>query len=147
MKTITKYLSDDGMEFCDEQKCIGYEALCKEVAEIMATLVPKPKLPGCGFENGDGYLQHDPAKARDARMALLKIANTIMPHKWFEQSMADETADASWASRLIDEMTEKCLRSAWYRFACMTADYREYGQPYYANNPSQAKDVCLNQTA
>jgi hypothetical protein len=144
MKTVQKYISDDGREFLDSGKCIAYEALCKEVSEIMSTLPAIPDLPGCGFVNGDGYLQHDPALANAARIKLLKIANTIMPHTWFQASIESETAHASYAGRLIGEMNERCLYSAWHRFMCMTPEYREYGQPYFANNPHEAKDVRLN---
>jgi hypothetical protein len=49
----------------------------------------------------------------------------------------------SWAGRLIGEMSQKCVWQAWRRFECMTGDWREYGQPYYANNPGAAKDVRL----
>lgn len=144
MQTIQKFVSDDGLEFVDRQACIRYEAMCKEVAEIMSKLPAIPELPGCGFANGDGYLQHDPVVAKAARDALLRIANTIMPHKWFQQTLDGENVHASRAGRLISEMSEKCVWQAWHRFSCMTADWREYGQPFYANNPDKASDVCLN---
>jgi hypothetical protein len=147
MRVVTKYVSDDGREFLAAPECIQYEALCKEVDEIMAPLGMRPDLPGCGFENGDGYLQHDPVVVAKVRNALLKIANTIMPHKWFDQSIADHNADPSWAGRLIGEMSERCLVRAWNRFSCIGAGAREYGQPFYAAHPERVKPVCLNGAA
>jgi hypothetical protein len=144
MKVITKYISDDDLEFTSEDACISYEALCKEVAETMSKLAERPNLSGCGFENGDGYIQHNPDSAWAAKVAILKIANGIYPHKWFDQSMDNKSADPSWAGRIIDEFSEKCVRQAWYRFQCMDKQFREYGQPYYALHPDKAKDVCLN---
>jgi hypothetical protein len=145
MKAITKFVSDDGLEFTDEGKCVSYEALCKEVSEVMSKLSPRPILPGCGFENGDGYIQHDPEAALAAKVAILKIANGIFPHKWFDQSMADDRVDPSWAGRLIGDFWQKCLYQAWQRFQCMDKQFREYGQPYFALHPEQAKNVRLNQ--
>lgn len=144
MKSITKYVSEDGVEFDNEQACAAYEKTCAQVRAVMAPLGIKPDLPGCGFANGDGYLQHRPTVVASVRADLLAIADSIMPHRWFKESAADPSVHPSWAGRMIDEMQGKCLREAWYRFMCMTPDGREYGQPYYANNPDQAKDVRLN---
>lgn len=144
MRVVQKFVADDGLEFADEAKCVKYEAMCKQVTEIMATLAPIPDLPSSDFVNGAGYIQHHPATAKAARAALLTIANTVWPHTWFEQSIADDSVHSSWAGRLISEMNEKCLRHAWARFDCMTSDFREYGQPYFANNPDRAQNICLN---
>lgn len=144
MKAITKYVSDDGREFTDEAKCVAYEVLCAKVAAIMSKLDPIPDLPSCGFANGGGYLQHDPVIAAEARIALLVLANEVMPHRWFAETIANPDADSSWASRMIGEMSEPCLWKAWSRFGCMTKGFREYGQPYFRLNPSEAKNICLN---
>lgn len=144
MKSITKYVSDDGLEFTSERECISYEALCKEVSEIMDKLAPRPALPGCGFENGDGYIQHDPEVAWAAKVAILKVANGIFPHQWLEQSMDDKSVDPSWAGRIIGDLSQKCVYQAWHRFQCMDKEFREFGQPYYALHPERAKDACLN---
>jgi hypothetical protein len=147
METVQKFISDDGREFLDRDQCVSYEALCKEVAEIMSKLAPIPDLPSCGFANGAGYIRHDFVAAQQARRAILRLANSVMPHKWFEQSIADHSTDPSWAGRLISEMSEKCIYQAWYRFSCMTKDFREFGQPYFARHPEEAKDICLNDGA
>jgi len=144
MRVVQKYIADDGLEFSDEAACARYESVCAEVEQIMATLAAVPDLPSCEFANGAGYLQHDPATAKAARTALLAIANRIMPHKWFEQSITDESVHPSWAGRLIGEMNEKCMWKAWRRFECMTPDFREFGQSYFVSHPGEAKDVCLN---
>ncbi len=143
MKEIIKYVADDGLEFDDRAKCESYEAICARVQSLMSRLPAKPELPGCGFENGGGYVQHDPEVARAVRRGLLEIANEIMPHHWFTQSIEDETVHPSWPGRMIGEMSERCLSSAWQRFMCMTPDFREYGQPYFASHPQEAKDICL----
>jgi hypothetical protein len=144
MKTITKYIANDNTEFYEEDKCRAYEAACAEIERIMAPLGQIPNLPACGFENGAGYLQHDKDVARAARRSLLEIANRLMPHNWFVQAITDETVHPSWPGRMISEMGNRSLDRAWSRFNCMTPDFREYGQPYYASHPEAAKNVRLN---
>ena len=144
MEIITRYRSADGVEFADKDECHKYEVLCHEVNIVMACLAAIQKRDSCEFANGSGYIQHNVEAGTSARRKILSITNHIMPHKWFEQELAGQDVHASWAGRLIGEMNERCLRDAWYRFSCMDAGFREYGQQYYALNPSQAKDICLN---
>lgn len=136
MQAIQKYRADDGAEFAAEVDCIAHEALCAEVTEIMATLPKRPSDEGCRFSNGHGYLQHTPEKFWPARDALLRVAKRLIPHKWIDQALVDKTVHASWAGRLIDE-TSRPLARAWYRLMCIDKDLREWGQPYYANNPDR----------
>lgn len=142
MKIVTKYVSEDNREFLNAQECHNYEELCECVDKVMAQLIPKPE--GTSFSNGDGYIQQDPAVLKSVKRDLLTLANEIMPHEWFQQSISDETIHPSWAGRLIGEMNERCLNSAWYRIMCIGPECREYGQPYYANHPEEAKGPCLN---
>ena len=144
MKSIIKYVSEDGREFTDEQSCVTYEALCKEVNAIMSRLIPRPDLPSCSFENGAGYIQHDASTAQEAKLGILSIAKRIYPHAWFDQSISDKNVDPSWAGRIIGEFSQKCVYQAWSRFQCMDKQFREYGQPYYALHPERADDVKLN---
>lgn len=143
MEIITKYRSDDGIEFVDMQKCLDYEDLCHRVDVIMACLLRVPAQDSCDFANGSGYIQHSAEAVTNARRKIIQCANEIMPHKWFQQELAGEDVHASWGGRLIGEMQEKCLWTAWYRFSCMDANFREYGQPYYALNPEHCKNICL----
>ena len=138
MKAITKFKAEDGVEFNSEADCIAHEALCAEIDEIMATLPRRPNDEGCRFSNGHGFLQHSTEKFWPARDALLRIGNRLFPHKWFDQSLADRTVDSSWAGRLISE-TSAPLWRAWSRISCVDKQLREWGQPYYANNPEKAE--------
>ena len=146
MKTIQKFMADDGAEFVFEADCVAHEALCAEVAEIMATLPKRPNDDGCRFSNGHGYLQHDPAKFWPARDALLRMAHRLYPHKWFEQALADRTVHASWAGRLIIEASRP-LDRAWHRISCVDADLREWGQPFYANNSDKVAPDDLREVS
>lgn len=139
MKAITKYLAEDGSEHATEDKAKERELLCAEVAEIMASLQPIPKLTGCGFENGGGYIQHYPSKIDPARRAILKAAQRYTDHKWLQQTI-DKPGEVhpSYAGRIIGECCPAPLYQAWHRFECMDKSLREWGQPYYAAHPEQA---------
>lgn len=145
MQAIQKFRADDGAEFRSEAECVAHEALCAEIDEVVSLLPPRPKDDGCNFANGDGYIQHDPMKFGRVREALLRIANRLYPHKWFDQALAKPNeVHSSYPARLIDE-TSRPLATAWYRVSCTDNKFREWGQPYYANNPSEAKEqhvVC-----
>lgn len=144
MHAIQKFVSDDGIEFMSQSACEDYEALSGRISILINHLIPIPHLSDCSFENGAGYIQQDPAMARSVQIELLKIADELMPHEWFKTAMKNDTAHPSWPARLIDEMGHRNLQMAWHRFSCMTPEFREYGQPYFASHPAEAKDVCLN---
>ena len=137
MQAIQKYRADDGAEFDSEKKCIAHEELCAEIAKVMATLPKRPNDDGCTFSNGHGYLQHSAEQFWPAREALLRIGNKLFPHKWFDKSIADRSVNSSWAARLIGEASAPLCR-AWERISCVDGQLREWGQPYYANNPNEA---------
>lgn len=143
MQRITKFKADDGAEFDTEAKCIEYEALAAEVAEVVSILPARPDDDGCQFSNGSGYLQHDAAQLKKARDALLRIGMRYMTNPpWFQQTR-DGEAHPSWAGRLMDECPRPLSR-AWYRFQCCDIQGREWGQPYYANHPDEATQTRLN---
>lgn len=137
MKAIQKFQAEDGTEFATQVACRAHEALCAEIAKIMATLPKRPDDRGCKFSNGEGYLQHNRKKFLAARAALLRIGNRLFPHKWFKQALADTTVHASWCARLIDE-TSQPLATAWSRILCTDDKFREWGQQYFAAHPEEA---------
>lgn len=144
METITKFKAIDGTEFTSETECLKYELLIKRVDEIMSLLPPTPKDDGCSFANGDGYIKHEKTELRNAQVKLLEICKEYIDHKWIQQSIDDETVHCSWVGRLLGDYGIKPLNNAWYRFSCVDNQSREWGQPYYANNPEKGKQVQLN---
>lgn len=144
MKTITKYVAYTGAEFTIEADCLDHEAKSKAVDAIVAQLVPRPKGPSCDFENGSGYIQQERETFFKVRRELLELAKTETTMKWIQQSIDDPTAHPSWAARIISESTNGQLARAWHRISCTDKDFREWGQPFYANNPDQATHKKLN---
>lgn len=144
METITKFKAIDGKEFTSEQECLKYESLIRKVDGIMALLPPTPDNDGCSFANGDGYIQHDKAKLKNAQVQILELCKDYIDHKWIQQTIDDESVRPSYVGRLIDDYNIRPLNKAWFRFMCVDKQNREWGQPYYANNPEKGKQVQLN---
>lgn len=144
MKAITKYEAADGSEFETESRCAAYESLCAEVADVVAALPALPKDDGCKFANGGGYVQHNPDTFRAVRTKLLQIAQRECPHRWITESLEKgDEIHASWAGRIISESSTPLWR-AWNRIYCTDKQFREWGQPYYAEHPEAAEQFCVN---
>ncbi len=144
MKAITKFKSIDGKEFKSENECLNYEKLIDKVADIMKPLPTLPKNVDCSFSNGKGFLQHDKSILHKVKINLLEEIKNHIEHKWIQQTIDDENAHTSWVGRLISEYDGLGpLAKAWNRFMCIDKYGREWGQPYFANNPDKGIQVCI----
>ncbi len=143
MKQITKFVAYNGTEFTDSDACLDYEARCQRADAVIARLSPKPKIDGCSFENGGGYIQHDPKVWHEVRIALLKLAQKECDHRWISESIDNPSVHPSWAGRILGEGCNKQLQDAWFRITCTDSKCREWGQPYYATHPEDAKQIAI----
>jgi len=144
MKPIIRFKANDGAIFGSISECRRRDELIEEVDKIMSMLPPRPDDDGCKFSNGRGYIQHDKSAFMAARHALLELANKHRPHNIFRQAMKDMAVHSSWPSRIIcddDFLTPLC--HAWTRFACTDSKFREWGQPYFADHPDEAKHIAI----
>ena len=141
MKILTIYQSEDGTRFDTEIKCMEYESMCKQVAEIMDKLHPRPE--DVYFCNGSGYIQHTDPK--DVQVEFCKYLLTKDPElKAAEQIVKGEDVDISWIGRVC-HVSGKCIDSAIFRLSCINyTSKREYGQPFFVRNESNCKDLQLN---
>lgn len=148
MKTITKFQASDGREFTTEFDCINYEVRITNANEILSLIPPLPKLPDCSFENGAGYLQHDPITFTEFKLAILRAIRPYFPEgnfkKWVDDTISGK-AHASWVGRLLDEDDRlRPYKDLWSRVYCTDSNFREWGQPYYALNPDTGTQKQLN---
>jgi hypothetical protein len=142
MKTKTIYVADDGVEFTDFTSCANYKELCEIVDFYMRQL---PKAPNTSsFQAGKGYIQHDIATVKLVRNKIIKFLHQACGGTFNLESATNGVLHPSYISYHSDHIKEKCLKNAWYRFQCMTEEFKEYGQPYFCNNPDQAKNFCIN---
>lgn len=144
MKEITKYKAEDGLEFNDKVECVEHERSCIMVSIIMERLPNRPD--DCSFTNGSGYIQHG-SNLLEVRNDFLRFVSKQynITHKWVEQTINKGfEVHPSYVGRLIGECCPNTISKHWYRFMCIDSKLREWGQPYYANNPHEADQVVLN---
>lgn len=138
MKQITKYKAVDGKEFLTEKECLDYEALIERVNTIMSGLKPLPKDEGCDFANGYSFVQQSKAAFKLVKLNLLNEIKKHINHKWVEQTMEDDDMHLLYVGRLVGDYDINPLSKALYRLMCIDKEYREWGQPYFANNPEES---------
>lgn len=143
MKTLTKFQAIDGVEFYDEAECIEYESLINKIDKIISQLPPLPKDDGCKFANGGGFIQHDKNTLRSVKLNLLEEIKKHIEHRWIQQTIDDDNIHPSYVGRLVDDHGIRPINNAWHRFMCIDKLGREWGQPYYANNPDKGEQVCI----
>lgn len=137
MKQITKYQASDGTEFYAKKECSDYEALIERINFIMARLKPLPEDKNCDFSNGGGFVQQSELSFKSVKFDLLCEIKKHINHKWVEHTMNDEGVHLSYVGRLISDKDIRPITSAWYRLMCTDKQYREWGQPYFAEHPEE----------
>lgn len=146
MKSITTYQTEDGHRYDSEARARKHEELTEAVRRVFQPLeVQKPG--DFSFTSGSGYYQHAPSTVRMVKRSLIELTR---PHlrEWMDRQEIEYgynlmDVHPSWFSRMLDGGCPP-LEKGWGRLWCFTDDGREYGQPYYANNPGACKNVCLN---
>lgn len=150
MEEIKIYKCKDGQRFDLKDNAIKYEKLIDDVEEVISKLPEQPKDDGCRFSNGHGYLQHKSIDIMIARKELLELALKNEPgidktNSWVRESISNHNHHISYAQRIIGEYNSLSpISRALYRLACIDSKNREFGQPYFANNPEKADLFQLN---
>ncbi len=143
MQVIKKYKADDGVEFLDANKCKEHEANCKLAKVIMSSLLVKPD--SIDFSNGHGYIQHDRSEVLNTRNRFLEFIKRYTDHKWVQATIDGGTdVHPSYVDRMLGESVPTSIWKHWHRFSCIDSQFREWGQPFYANHPEGAKQIQLN---
>lgn len=130
MEAITKYKALDGKIFDNKEDCIKYDELVSNVRIIFKSIRENPD--DIRFSNGGGYIQHDSSPVEAIKVELLKLTN-----KYFNKKYTDFLH----LGRLLDDSGCNVLYRAYTRLVSIDSTYREWGQPYYALNPSKGKQV------
>ena len=147
MKTITKYVADDGSEWGDEFAAKNRESLVLAVRDAMTFLKPTPN-----DLNWEGYVQQTPTLVLQCKCNLFAIANQDGILKcWIDRQKNDHgkteedlivDCHPSWFGRILDGSCRP-LETAYGRLCCIDEKCREWNQPYFALNPSKGRDVCV----
>jgi hypothetical protein len=129
MQQIIQYKAYDGTMFSDESKCTTYEQQCLQIDDIMKFMGQKPKDNSCIFANGGGYIPHNMEKVKAARTTLMELGMAILDIK--------KAPGEYMIGRHFDDSNNKALYSAWSRLWCCDEQGREWGQSYFAHNPTK----------
>ncbi len=137
---IVKYKFKE-FEFKTLKEAQAFEKRYEEGEKISKLLKKLPKDDGCCFSNGEGYVQHDLVKLNNFYDAL-GVANIKKYGKKKEDreklKEAVEKRAWSWIGRFYAEGDAIFHKMVW-RALCIDDKGREFGQPYYANHPNEAK--------
>jgi len=128
MEIIKQYRSLDGRVFGTQEACLAQDKIVLRVKEIMIGLQDLPKEDSCRFANGEGYIQQDKKIVDKARIELTEYSNTVFDIK--------HKASFGWIGRYFDDSGNSTLYHAWGRLSHIDHLYREWGQGYYAVNPT-----------
>lgn len=145
MKKVQAYKDNSGRLHATEAECKAADARIvakgKLNAEIEAALSPLGKLPDdLGFVNGHGWIAHSIIAVSSAVLNLEELTKREHPahagrfldaHGWKQHVNA-----GSFITGRLCEGSD--LWPAWGRLMSIAPDGREFGQPYYANNPDRA---------
>jgi hypothetical protein len=144
-KAITKYQAEDGSEFVTEAEAQAHDRLCAETADIIKLLHPIPE--DCDFSNGGGFVQQIPAVALAVQRGIVKVArryfnrDEIYDRHFDYAENAEKPVGYTFVGRLINDGCPNVLYGAWHRIMCMDENFREWGQPYFASHPNEAKQI------
>ncbi len=140
MKTITKYIADDGTEFNTKLECVCRDSLISEINKIMEGLPKRPT--DTNFVNGAGFIQHKAAIFLEVRRKLLELIGKHIKHDWVQMAIDDPNDNPSNIGRVVDY--NKPLCTAWNRIWCIDKYFKEWGQVYFAQNPNEGTQKQLN---
>lgn len=133
MVEVKRYIAEDGREFKEAIKCLEYEAKIRVITAIMSALPLEPS--DMYFLNGHGYVQHD-------KQTLLKVESelrTFLPDEFKDIEIIGNSL------RYLDSFSDSPLYKAIQRFCCIDSNSREWGQPFYALHPDEARSLfCIN---
>lgn len=143
-KMVVVFESEDGYRFNTEDECRKHEDQRERTGVIMKQLNSIPGTMLSKFQGGEGYIQQHESVFLKVRNDLLVLAKEFTDHRWIQDSISNPGSHPSHVARALDDYNLKAIGKAWYRIMCTDSQYREWGQPYYRENPEAAKRVCLN---
>jgi hypothetical protein len=134
IEEIKQFKTADGSVFNYLDEATKYNELLGKCDEIEQSLVSRPD--DIEYQNGAGWLQHPEGTKITFSDSIMKLYN-----EWFKK---DDDNITYIVGRIIDDNDIRCLNHLLFRWECMSEEDREYGQPYYSNNPYMAEGEQIN---
>jgi len=133
MKQIIVYVASDGSRFDDPVKCDEYEVQCRLISNAVAPLGVERRI-----DSGE-FFQHTREACMAAKVALVGVFQAIYPTWDLKDCRPEDVHPLGVVGRVISDGNHNALNRAWNRLGCINWElFREYGQPYFANHPSEA---------
>jgi hypothetical protein len=138
MKKINKWVARDGSEWKTEESAVNHEIFLDKI-EMVESIIPK-KPDTTNFTNGHGYIQHSKDSIKKARNMLVELAD-----EYVGSFMSTYDLKSYAFGRYLNDGNYN-LYDLYNRIVSCIDDntWREYGQTYFANNPNEAEQVCVN---
>jgi hypothetical protein len=128
MKEVSLFQAEDGSRFENLKEAKKYEAILNQVNAIPFLNYEDDN---CSFANGGGYIQQSKGIIKMAEDKLLELAN-----EWFKPEKPF-TNPRGIVGRYCCDSNMKALNRLYSRLQCIDSEGREWGQPYFANNPGK----------
>lgn len=131
-----KMYKSGGKLFETKNQAAAHSCKLINLAAIDALLKPKPDTTK--FANGAGYVQQDSLKVQMYKREIMLMATHLTPKmaEWALNPIA--VHPQSMVGRYLSD-GDSDLYKAWHRVMCMDEQYREWGQPYFAMNPTEGE--------
>lgn len=141
VKAVTKYQASDGSLFSSIKKAYKhtqYYNAVQEAAKLLGEVYTYSD-PGCSYTNGDGYFQLTDEQLKNF---LAAYRNVI---KKFESDLVEkfDQNPKGWIGRYLDDGGGMAYQ-LWGLASRIDSQNRIWGQIYYANNPTEGKQIELN---
>lgn len=92
------------------------------------------------FANGAGYIQHSAEVVNKCQREFLNFCYEVTGNSIFNEKIVHRQGIVG---RYLDDGGSD-LYKHWHRFVCIDENNREWGQPFFALNPTKGKQRCLN---
>ncbi len=125
MREVTRYEANDGSIWTTQEKAEERDADLVVCEQIVESLGPRPKDSHCNFSNGHGYVPHLPE-------------HVLLAQKRWDAACLERFGTCH--PRAVDDYQHP-LRGIGSRLRCIDESGREWGQPFFALNPTKGKQV------
>ena len=138
MQVVTRYMADDGSEWCLRESALIRDSLVAETKKLMSLLGERPVKTGTHKQQNADDIAH-------IKAGLFAVANTDGVLRWWIDSIRHRFSSEADMIRNIHpsvfvrvlECSHAPLLNAYARLNCIDKHGREWDQPYYANKADQ----------
>jgi len=139
MEPVQKFKADDGTLFDDPEKAEKRDRLISKISLLKKTVRADEVEEGCSFSNGDGFKQLTQAAVDTFTYELEQIIEDEHGEEYAK--MFKKKPKGIIGRYLCDSGGP--VNNLYQYILCIDSSNRLWGQPYFAINPHQGKQVAL----